>query len=143
MGRAPMSGRHRGAAFVALATVSCGDADPRDQLVVYIDTDLSVPEHVDTVLVERLDPDGASVESRQDVAPNPSDWPISFAVLPGATVRFRVRAYPEGRLVTLTYSETNPVGPESACPTADAGDYRFGDAEIGEPLAGTAVDRLV
>jgi formylglycine-generating enzyme required for sulfatase activity len=90
--------KRRGAAVVAaLAGLlpGCSDeAPPRAQLVVVVDTDAPLPFHtleneaisldamVDTLRVDVLDPDDPSnkLDSRDFVAPDPADWPISFGV---------------------------------------------------------------
>jgi formylglycine-generating enzyme required for sulfatase activity len=128
------------AAALAGAT-ACGDVPARPQLVVYVDTDLPVPAVADTLRIEQLDATGAVVASTEYVAPNESDWPLSFGVLPDRPILLRMRLFPAGRLVT-SKSDATALG-DSGCDSPVTGDYQYGDATIGDPSPGRTIDRLV
>jgi formylglycine-generating enzyme required for sulfatase activity len=114
--------------------------------VLYLDTNVFVPGQGDTLLIERLDATGAVVERRRHTAPNKSDWPVSFGVLPGSrAARFRVRLYPESRIATRKRDDTSFV---SAPGVPDARtdydrDASYGVVDVGDPLPGFAIDRLI
>ncbi|MFW5740236.1 MAG: hypothetical protein ACOC1F_07705, partial [Myxococcota bacterium] len=68
-------------------------------------------------------PDGTSVASRDDVRPDPRDWPTSFSVTTweeSTTVFVRLRAYPEGR--TISYRGIVYAPPETLVHGTPAGD---------------------
>lgn len=129
----------RAALGLAAAILACErEPEPRAQTVLYLDTNVFVPGQGDTLLIERLDAAGAVIERRVHTAPNKSDWPVSFGVLPGArAARFRVRLYPESRVAIRKRDDSSVVSPGGA----DGGSY--GAVDVGDPLPGFAVDRLV
>lgn len=104
---------------LALSAILASCDEVPIQTLLYVDTDLPVPALVDTLLIEVLAPDGSVIESRNVVAPNASDWPISFGVAGSATIR--LRAFRSDRL----------------------GDAELGFGVTGEPVPVFTVDRLV
>lgn len=91
----------------SLLVLACSaeQVEPRAQTLLYIDTNAPLvsqlvadPEipgaiAVDTVRIDRLDAAGEPVETRELVAPELQDWPISLGVVGSSPVRFRVRAF--------------------------------------------------
>lgn len=98
-------------AFTAIIVVTgcAGDAPPRPQLVVIVDTDaptvgqltvspqLAAAAAVDSVRVDIIRDDREVVDFRDFTVPDPRDWPLSFGVVSEAggkaLVRLRVRAF--------------------------------------------------
>ena len=81
-----------------------GELPPHGEALVVVDTDLPVPRVVSRLRVDLYEPDGTWFASRDDVRPDPRDWPTSFSVVDDDDSRERVvlvrlRAYLEGRLV--------------------------------------------
>lgn len=103
----------RGGALLVLvplvvASPSCAvfDADPLSpfgEALIVVDTDLQVPQLASRLRVDLHEDDGALFATRDDVRPDPRDWPTSFSVFTDDTARGRVvlvrlRAYLEGRI---------------------------------------------
>jgi sulfatase modifying factor 1 len=82
--------------FAVLCAVSCSNGAPvRAQWVVYLTTDAPVPQFGQQVAVEVLDGSGTSAAEFLD-ASNPSEWPISFGLVPSdptSSVRLHIRFY--------------------------------------------------
>lgn len=103
LGRLPLE---RGFALsVAISGLACGDPEPRPQWVVVLDTDAPLTGQlaggqadvadaaIDTLRIDVLRATGSRIETREIVAPDPRDWPVSFGVVtdedPGLQVRIR------------------------------------------------------
>src|SRR5262245_34039855 len=84
---------------LAVATTLLGAcaAPPFGEVLVVVDTNLSVPEHVDALRVDLYSRDDW-YESREFVALQPEQWPLSFSLRTEESgtkwVRLRLRAYP-------------------------------------------------
>ncbi len=81
-----------------------GPLPPRGEVLVVVDTDLPVPLVVSRLRIDVTTEDGATVASRDDVRPDPRDWPTSFSVYTDDEVTprsllVRLRAYPDARVV--------------------------------------------
>jgi formylglycine-generating enzyme required for sulfatase activity len=115
MGTWPPTGRL--ATILLAAGLACAPGTttlpPTPQLVVWIDTDMPVPQYVDTLRIEQLDDNGNVVGTREQTLPDPSDWPASFGVTGAGVAHLRARAF--------------------------AGHYAVG----GDPPAALTIDRLV
>jgi formylglycine-generating enzyme required for sulfatase activity len=77
---------------------------PRGEALLVVDTDLPVPRVVSRLRIDVSTEDGRWLASRDDLRPDPRDWPTSFSVFADDPARPRVvvvrlRAYPDGRLV--------------------------------------------
>jgi formylglycine-generating enzyme required for sulfatase activity len=77
---------------------------PYGEALVVVDTDLPVPRVVSRLRIDLYAEDGTWLTSRDDVRPDPRDWPTSFSVYTddetrGHVVLVRLRAYPEGRQI--------------------------------------------
>ncbi len=96
---------------------ACGAFDrsalpPYGEALVVVDTDLPVPRVASRLRIDLYASDGTWFASRDDVRPDPRDWPVSFSVYAddasrGHVVLVRLRAYPDGRGVPyrgLTYA---------------------------------------
>lgn len=113
----------RGAvASVAIASLAaCGVFDPEPlpphgEALVIVDTDLPVPMIVSRLRVDVFAEDGTWIAHRDDLRPDPRDWPTSFSVWSddparAKTLRLRLRAYLDGRTVTYRGSERLADGP--------------------------------
>lgn len=100
-----MSSRAVVSSLLVLLGCSAEQLEPRAQTLLYIDTnaplvgqlaidaDLPGSIAVDTVRVDRLDTAGAPVETRELVAPELEDWPISLGIVGSDATRFRVRVF--------------------------------------------------
>ncbi len=95
---------------IALCTLlACGAFDPDPlpaygEALVVVDTDLPVPRVVSRLRIDLYAEDGTWLTSRDEIRPDPRDWPTSFSVYTddearGRVVMLRLRAYPEGRQV--------------------------------------------
>src|SRR5262249_21735536 len=100
---------HTGLRMASLAALmgACHPAPallpPLGEAVIIVDTDLPVPKLAGRLRVDAFTPDGTWYASRDYGRPDPSDWPVSFAVYspdPAAerVVSLRLRAYPEGKV---------------------------------------------
>ena len=77
-----------------------------------VDTDLPVPRVASRLRIDLYSSDGTWFATRDDVRPDPRDWPVSFSVYAtddsrGRVVLVRLRAFPDGRAVPyrgLTYA---------------------------------------
>jgi alpha-tubulin suppressor-like RCC1 family protein len=76
--------------MVALLVV-CGCTRPATALVVQIDSDLPVPDALETVRVETLSPQGAPIASRDFRLGGALQVPFSFTVVPADEARLAVR----------------------------------------------------
>ena len=95
----------------ALAAMSgCGarrrTLPPHGEVLVYVDTDLSVPQLASRLRVDVFGPDGVIDDTRDLGLPSPRDWPTSFGITSDdesrdKTVVVRLRVYPEGYLREL------------------------------------------
>lgn len=118
----------RGLALIAATLCSAGCEEslpPRAQLVLHIDTDVTVPALADTLLIEHLAPDGTTIEERQHVLPNPSDWPVSIGIVPrddGAPtrLRLRLRLFPAARAALTGISLSPDAGTAGVAVPRDA-----------------------
>ena len=86
-------------AILVLLATGCvaGEADPRPQTVLYLNTDLDIPRLADTLRIDVYGPRGVEGEPRTWVRPNDGEWPVSLGVLPrddGEPARLRIRLYP-------------------------------------------------
>lgn len=98
--------RRAGIVAIGLA-VSCSafDADPLPpygETLVVVDTDLPVPSVVSRLAIDVIGEDGQVAARRDDVRPDPRDWPASFSVYNDDssrvhTAKVRLRAYLDGR----------------------------------------------
>jgi formylglycine-generating enzyme required for sulfatase activity len=91
----------------ALLSLGCGaeHVSPRAQILLFVDTNAPLVGQVttsselpgviavDTLSIQHLDAEGKVIETRELVAPDPRDFPISFGVVSSETVRFRLRAF--------------------------------------------------
>lgn len=131
----------------ALSIAACErTAEPRAQTVLILDTNVFVPAQGDTLLIDRLDATGAVIERRRHTAPNKSDWPVSFGVLPGSRpARFRVRLYPESRIAGRKRDDTSFVAPPGNPDARDDydRDAAYGAVSVGDPLPAFTIDRLI
>ncbi len=106
-----MSRRGRTIAASVLAC-SCAALEPdplppRGEVLVLVDTDLPVPLVVARLRIDISTEDGRWIASRDDVRPDPRDWPTSFSVYNddearAKTLLVRLRAYPDARVVPYT-----------------------------------------
>lgn len=76
---------------------------PFGEALLVVDTDLPVPRVVSRLRIDLHAEDATVFATRDDVRPDPRDWPTSFGVFTddttrGRSVLVRLRAYPEGRL---------------------------------------------
>ena len=97
----------RASLFCCLLALGCSGEtlEPRAQTLLYVDTDAPLVGQVaanpdtsfaiaiDTLRIDRLDDAGEPVETREFVAPDERDWPISFGIVATSKVRFRLRAF--------------------------------------------------
>jgi formylglycine-generating enzyme required for sulfatase activity len=106
-----------GAANIALVGLAaCGVFDPEPlppdgETLVVVDTDLPVPGVVSRLRIDVFGEDGSWVAHRDDVRPDPRDWPASFSVFNDdetkeKKLRIRLRAYLDARTVPYRGSET-------------------------------------
>jgi len=103
-------------AVATLPPIACGAGatlPPTPEVVVWVDTDMTVPTYLDTLRIEQLDDDGNVLMAREQTLPDPSDWPASFGVAGAGVAHLRARAY--------------------------AGQYAVG----GDPPASVTIDRLI
>ena len=89
-------------AALGLLLVACASSDlpPRGEALVVVDTDLPVPRVISRLRIDVLAEDGSIVSSREDLRPDPRDWPVSFSVYTddeNAAHRswIRLRAFPD------------------------------------------------
>jgi len=116
---------------LGVAVLAACSAEARPQAVVHVDTDLPIPTFADTLRIERLGPDGAVIDARVRVAPDPAEWPLSFGVVTETEpIRLRLRIYPSTRIAALV--------PGGLPPQPDGGTIAGDD-----PLAVFAIDRIV
>lgn len=109
-----------GIGLSVIAAAGCqGDLEPDAQYVVFVDVNLPVPSHVaahpewraasvDTLRIEALDGETCGPQ-REIVAPDASDWPVSFGVVfEDATtpVSLRLRAFASASAVAETVCGT-------------------------------------
>lgn len=95
------------AALCGLAACSVFERDtlpPRGEVIVVVDTDLPVPRVVSRLRIDVYAEDGTWLATRDDVRPDPRDWPTSFSVFTDDESRahvvfVRLRAYLDGRVV--------------------------------------------
>lgn len=102
-------------ALLFVFVVACGvfDAEPlppHGEVLVVVDTDLPVPSVVSRLRIDVFAEDGAWIAHRDDVRPDPRDWPASFSVFNDdpsreKTLRVRLRAYLDARTVPYRGSE--------------------------------------
>ena len=89
-----------GCIALCVAWAGCGEA-PFGEVLVVVDTDVSVPRFAGRLRVDLYREDGTWYESRDVGAPDKRDWPLSFSVVDRDAgekrVRVRLRVYPEGR----------------------------------------------
>ncbi len=73
---------------------------PHGEVLVEVDTDVSVPRFASHLRVDLYTPQGGWYESQDFTLFHPEDWPASFSLYTdqpaGRSVRVRLRAYPEG-----------------------------------------------
>ena len=72
------------------------------EAIFVVDTDLPVPRVASRLRVDVFSGDGTWIATRDDVRPDPRDWPVSFSVYAdddskGHVLLVRLRAYPDGR----------------------------------------------
>lgn len=90
-----------------LAACSVFDREPlppRGEALIVVDTDLPVPRVASRLRVDVSTEDGRWLATRDDVRPDPRDWPASFSVFTDDEARPRVllvrlRAYPDARVI--------------------------------------------
>ena len=90
-------------AVVGLALSGCGQETPtQGEVVVYVDTDLPVPQLASRLRIDAFDDDGTWSDSRDVARIDPTDWPASFSVFndtgTSRSVTLRLRAYPGGHV---------------------------------------------
>lgn len=106
----------RAARTIPLVFVAaCGVFDPEPlpphgETLVVVDTDLPVPSVVSRLRIDVFAEDGSWIAHRDDVRPDPRDWPASFSVFNDdetrvKTLRVRLRAYLDARTVPYRGSE--------------------------------------
>jgi formylglycine-generating enzyme required for sulfatase activity len=94
-------------ALVGLAACGVFDPDPlppHGETLVVVDTDLPVPSVVSRLRIDVFGADGTWIAHRDDVRPDPRDWPASFSVFnddptKDKMLRIRLRAYLDARTV--------------------------------------------
>lgn len=119
------------------------DLPPYGEAIVYVDTDLAVPQQVSRLRVDTFTGDGVWFDSREILLSDPADWPASFGVVvptevDTTDVMVRIRAFPEGRSrqyfgerfrEPFAYEEpTSPTTPSALCdqrPTLPLGEGRW------------------
>ena len=145
--RASVSERaHVLAALVGLASVvavapACSSApEPFGEALLVVQTDASIPRRVNRLRADVYGADGMLVSSRDLTAARPEDWPISFSVVADddveRSVTVRLRAYPEGHVVTpraLALASQLPPEPTAYGSIQDACD-KAPSLRLGEPL---------
>jgi alpha-tubulin suppressor-like RCC1 family protein len=77
--------------WVAALLVLCGCSRPATALVVQVDSDLAVPDALETVRVETLSPEGATLATRDFRLAGALRLPFSFTVVPADAGRLSVR----------------------------------------------------
>src|SRR5260221_14361322 len=92
----------RSVRIVALFGVAtCGSpAPPRAQVLLFVNTDVPIPTLADTLRIDSLDPAGTVLTTRILAAPDATNWPVSFGVVPradGQVTHLRLRLYPGER----------------------------------------------
>lgn len=102
-----------GVALVACSVFEKEEIPPFGEALVIVDTDLPVPRVVSRLRMDLYGENGAPFTIRDDIRPDPRDWPASFSVFTdditrGRTVLVRLRAYPEGRLSDSGNGEPDP-----------------------------------
>jgi formylglycine-generating enzyme required for sulfatase activity len=102
----------RQAALIALALCGCASA-PFGEILVTVDTDVSVPELAGRLRLDLYAADGSWYESREIGTTSASEWPLSFGVYTddpaGKAARMRLRLFPEGAV--RDYRGEQPPGP--------------------------------
>lgn len=88
-------------ALVASCNLSRRDQPPFGEIIVNVDTDVSVPRIVNRLRIDVFDERGVWRESRDYARLDPRDWPVSFSVYSDDEARDRVlvlrlRGYAEG-----------------------------------------------
>jgi len=146
------------AAIVGASACARAATPPLGNVVLYVDTDATVPKLVGELRVDLFRTDGTWYASRDISAPSPSSWPVSFGVslAEGASdtqVVARLRAYPSGKVQDYRgYSyQGRPTGPPldnvpTPMPTSGPRllDTRGDDVTPAtEPEPGVAIDQLV
>ncbi len=92
------------AAIALFAHGGCRETPaPYGEILVVVDTDVSVPRFVGRLRVDLFTEDGTWFDARDIGAPTVPDWPISFSVLEedethGRTLLMRLRAYPDAKV---------------------------------------------
>ena len=87
---------------------------PYGEAIFVVDTDLPVPRVVSRLRIDIYASDGTALASRDDIRPDPRDWPVSFSVYAdddsrGTVLLVRLRAYPDGRQVPSRGPATSAV----------------------------------
>lgn len=85
---------------LVLAACTNEGLPPHGEALVVVDTNAPVPRVVSRLRIDVYADDGTWIASRDDLRPDPRDWPTTFSVGTEATSRaawIRLRAYPEGR----------------------------------------------
>ena len=124
-------------AIVAISAACADPPEPFGEALVVVQTDVSIPR-ANRLRVDVYGADGAVVSSRDLTASRSEDWPISFSVVADTDVEravtVRLRAYPEGHVVTqraLALAQQLPSEPTShaslqaACENAPV--FRLGE----------------
>lgn len=127
---------------------------PYGEVLLVVDTDLPVPRVATRLRIDAYTSDGTWLASRDELRPDPRDWPVSFSVTTddeqrGRQVLVRLRAYPEGRQIPyrgLTYA-TLPDLLRSKAPSGNGQPRLVRDGSdvtpALEPDPVVTVDRLV
>lgn len=103
----------------ALAACSTFDRDPlppAGEALVVVDTDLPVPRVASRLRIDVYTEAGTWLATRDDVRPDPRDWPTSFSVFTDDASRphvvlVRLRAYLDARLVPYRGAARVAEGP--------------------------------
>src|SRR5262249_18753886 len=88
--------------ILGITLVTACNRLPFGEVLVAVDTNVSVPAFVSALRIDAYRDAGTWVGSRDVLAAQPTDWPISFGVSTetqaGARLRLRLRAYLDGAL---------------------------------------------
>jgi formylglycine-generating enzyme required for sulfatase activity len=110
---APRRPARLGLWVIVTALVAGCRSPPFGEVLVVVDTNVSVPRLADHLRIDLYDESGAWYESRDVATLRPSDWPVSFGLYtdaPGArTTRVRLRSYPRDGLRTYAGEQLTEI----------------------------------
>lgn len=111
---------------------------PLGEALLVVDTNASIPRHVNRLRVDVFGGRGELLETRELVAPRGEDWPISFSVVADReeprAVTVRLRAYADGHVVTRRESAQDGGAELLAHRTLDDACQQAPKLAFGEPL---------